>query len=129
MTAVAANLVEAINGMTSLPVTATSAVGVVTLTCKWLGVTGNDIQVMPNYLGAQNDEFMPTGMNVTIGAMAPADGIPSFSTPISNLGDDVYYYVGMPYTDTTSLTAWDTEYGFTSSGRWGWLRQVLWQRL
>ena len=29
----------------------------------------------------------------------------------------------MPFTDTGSLAAWDLEYGFTDSGRWGWLRQ------
>jgi len=30
----------------------------------------------------------------------------------------------MPFTDSTSLAAWDLEYGFTDSGRWGWMRQL-----
>jgi phage tail sheath gpL-like len=29
----------------------------------------------------------------------------------------------MPYTDSTSLLAWETEYGFGDTGRWGWMRQ------
>jgi phage tail sheath gpL-like len=121
---VAANLTAAITAMTSLPVSAVQVANAVNLTCLWSGVTGNDIQIQPNYLGSQNDEFMPTGMSVTIVAMANGAGTPNWSAPISNLGDDVYYYTGMPYTDTASLRAWDTEYGFTSSGRWGWLRQL-----
>jgi phage tail sheath gpL-like len=31
--------------------------------------------------------------------------------------------VALPYTDSTSLTAWETEYGFSDTGRWGWMRQ------
>ena len=49
--------------------------------------------------------------------------MPSFTSAIANLGDSLYEYVALPYTDSTSLLAWQTEYGFTSSGRWGWLRQ------
>ena len=30
----------------------------------------------------------------------------------------------MPFTDTTSLMAWELEYGFTDTGRWGWMRQL-----
>jgi phage tail sheath gpL-like len=30
----------------------------------------------------------------------------------------------MPFTDSTSLLAWETEYGFSDSGRWGWMRQL-----
>jgi phage tail sheath gpL-like len=29
----------------------------------------------------------------------------------------------MPYTDSTSLMAWEEEYGFGDEGRWGWKRQ------
>ena len=30
----------------------------------------------------------------------------------------------MPYTDAPSLNAWEVEYGFSDSGRWGWMRQL-----
>jgi len=31
----------------------------------------------------------------------------------------------MPFTDSTSLLAWETEYGFTDTGHWGWMRQLF----
>lgn len=96
----------------------------VNLTCRWVGDTGNDIILVSNYGGRLAGEVMPTGMTVTITAMSGGVGTPSMSAPIGNLGDDQYYFVGLPYTDTVSLAAWDVEYGFTSSGRWGWLRQL-----
>jgi phage tail sheath gpL-like len=98
--------------------------GEVDLTCRWLGATGNDIGLIANYGGTLNGEIMPAGMTITITPMSGGAGAPSFSTPIANMGDDQYYFVGLPYTDTASLTDWDTEYGFTQSGRWGWLRQL-----
>src|SRR5262249_16776424 len=33
-------------------------------------------------------------------------------------------YVSLPYTDSNSLNAWETEYGFSDDGRWGWMRQL-----
>jgi phage tail sheath gpL-like len=50
-------------------------------------------------------------------------GVPNFTNLISNMGEDEYEYVAMPYTDSTSLLAWETEYGFGDTGRWGWMRQ------
>jgi phage tail sheath gpL-like len=61
---------------------------------------------------------LPTGGTLTGGA-----GVPDFDTAISNMGEQEFEYVAMPYTDSTSLFAWDQEYGFTDSGRWGWMRQ------
>jgi phage tail sheath gpL-like len=102
----------------------TAFTGAVNLTCRWLGATGNDIVIVANYGGTLSGEVMPAGMAIAITAMSGGAGTPSFSTPIANLSDDVYYFTGMPYTDAASLTAWDTEYGFTQAGRWGWLRQL-----
>jgi phage tail sheath gpL-like len=45
-------------------------------------------------------------------------------TAISNLGERNFEYVAMPFTDSTSLMAWELEYGFTDTGRWGWMRQL-----
>jgi phage tail sheath gpL-like len=44
--------------------------------------------------------------------------------PISNLGEKDFEYVALPYTDSTSLNAWEMEYGFEDVGRWGWRRQL-----
>jgi phage tail sheath gpL-like len=30
----------------------------------------------------------------------------------------------MPFTDSTSLLAWKNEFGFSDTGRWGWIRQL-----
>ena len=49
---------------------------------------------------------------------------PIFDTAIANLGERNFEYVAMPFTDTTSLLAWEIEYGFTDTGRWGWMRQL-----
>lgn len=128
MATIATNTVAAVNAIATLPVTATIGTtghtNDVDLLCNWLGSTGNDIQIQPNYLGAANDEFLPAGVTLAIVPMASGAGNPSWSAPIAALGDDVYYYTGMPYTDTVSLQAWDTEYGFTQGGRWGWMRQL-----
>ena len=136
---VAANIVAAINAVTSLPVTA--ALGgsndvVVEITAKWKGLTGNDITIGDSLLGARGGQAMPIGMSVSYSGtlasnLAPSNmgfllggtGTPTFTMAIANLGDSLYEYVALPYTDSNSLTIWQTEYGFTSSGRWGWLRQ------
>jgi phage tail sheath gpL-like len=49
--------------------------------------------------------------------------VPDFTTAISNLGEMEAEFVALPFTDSNSLLAWETEFGFTDSGRWGWMRQ------
>ena len=39
------------------------------------------------------------------------------------MGEQEFEYVALPYTDSTSLLAWEEEYGFGDNGRWGWKRQ------
>jgi phage tail sheath gpL-like len=46
-----------------------------------------------------------------------------FTNAISALGETEVDYVCMPFTDATSLTAWETEFGFSDTGRWGFMRQ------
>ncbi len=123
VTIVATAIAAAINANKDLMVTAAPAVGVVTLTCRGKGIYGNDIKLSDNYYGAIGGEVMPTGMTVTYVAMASGAGVPTFTTAISNLGENEYEHVVIPYTDATSLTAWETEYGFSDTGRWGWIRQ------
>jgi phage tail sheath gpL-like len=49
--------------------------------------------------------------------------VPEFDTLIANMGEQEFEYVALPYTDSTSLMAWEIEYGFSDTGRWGWMRQ------
>src|SRR5262252_2386610 len=204
---IAANMAADINAQTDLPVSATSATNVVTLTARWKGVTGNDIRLDLNYYGTIGGETLPPGLGLTFPAGAagvagaatcsgsgtsltvatmtsgsivigatvtgtgvpagtiivsqqsgttgqagvyitnqattassasltfagppgPANflgggaGVPVFTNAISNLGEKNFEYVALPYTDSTSLNAWEQEFGFEDVGRWGWRRQL-----
>jgi phage tail sheath gpL-like len=124
-TAAAATAINAaINALTTLPVTAAVSTNVVTLTARHKGVSGNDIVVSDSYLGLNGGEVLPTGMAVTYAGMTGGTGVPDWTAAIASLGDEAYEYVAMPFTDTGSVSAWATEYGFSQSGRWGWMREV-----
>ena len=126
ITTIAANIAAAINADTSLPVTAVAAAGVVTLTSTFKSVNANEISVSMNYYGSVGSETTPIGLGITLpatGFLTGATGTPSFTTAIGNITNQDYEYVAMPYTDSNSLFEWDQEYGFTDTGRWGWMRE------
>jgi phage tail sheath gpL-like len=120
---VATNISAAINALPDLPVTATVATSIVTVLCKFKGTEGNDIRLEDNYYGQTGGEYMPTGLALTYVAMASGAGVPTMTAAISALGEQEVDYVCMPFTDSTSLTAWETEFGFSDTGRWGFIRQ------
>lgn len=123
---IAASINTAINAVTDLPVTSTVATNTVTITAKFKGLIGNDIRVETNYRGFYGGEFYPAGLALTLPAtnfLTGGTGTPTFTTAIANLGDAPYKFVVNPWTDSGTISAWDTEYGFTDSGRWGWIRQ------
>ncbi|HMF27134.1 MAG TPA: hypothetical protein VKE42_00090, partial [Candidatus Cybelea sp.] len=130
---VAQQITDDINALPHLPVTATVATAVVTLKAKWGGVTGNEITMTDSIYGTIGGEFLPPGLTLAYeaGATPTASftlqggvGFPDFTTAIAALGETEYEYVSLPYLDSTSLLAWETEYGFSDSGRWGWMRQL-----
>jgi phage tail sheath gpL-like len=124
---VATAIMDAVNALEDLPVTATATTGVVTLTCLWKGATGNDITVQLNYFGGIGGEMTPPGLLMTLptgGVLAGGVGVPTFTNAISNLGEKIFEYVALPYTDSTSLLAWEDEYSFEDVGRWGYRRQL-----
>jgi phage tail sheath gpL-like len=121
---IATSAVAAINAATDLPVTAANAAGVVTLTCRWKGSTGNDIQVSDSFRGYSGGETLPAGIALAYVAMASGATDPTLATTaITAMGDDEFDYVIHPYTDSTNLDALQTEYNDTV-GRWAWNRQV-----
>ena len=125
---IAANIADAINANTDLPVTAVAAVATVTLTSVFNSVNANEITVITNYYGSVGGEQTPVGLGITLptnGLLSGASGTPVFDTAITNLGEEPFEYVAMPYTDTNSLFVWDQEYGFTDQGRWGWQRELF----
>lgn len=97
----------------------------VNLTCKWKGLTGNDIQISHAFGGSLAGEVIPNGLTATVVAMSGGSGAPDQTASIANIGDEQYDYAGVPYTDTTSMGAWETEYGFSQGGRWGFLRETF----
>ena len=123
---VAAGLVAAINAMSTLPVTAAvdaNNTAQVDLTCRWKGLTGNDITLIFNYGGTYAGETMPIGLVATITAMSGGQGEPNMTAAIAAIAARTFVHVGMPYDDTGSLVAWDAEYGFAPGGRWSYTRQ------
>jgi phage tail sheath gpL-like len=123
---IATNVAAAINALTTLPVTAAVDGAVITkvdLTCKWTGLTGNDIQISDSYLGLAGGQALPGSMAITYVPMAAGAGVPNFTTAIANIASLTFKHVCMPYTDTASLASWATEFGFGSTGRWSYQRQ------
>jgi phage tail sheath gpL-like len=126
-TDIATAIADAINAEDDLPVAATSTAASVTISCNWKGISGNDITVILNYFGSIGGEELPPGLVLTLpanGSLSGGAGVPLFDTLISNLGDTNYEYVSLPYSDSTTLLAWEQEYGFEDTGRWGWMRQL-----
>jgi len=126
-TAIATAINAAINAATDLPVTSSVAAGVVTLTAKWKGPTGNDINVQDSFRGFSGGQALPAGIALAYsgsGYLTGGTTNPTLTTGvIAAMGDDEYDYVIHPYTDATSLDAFQVEFGDTS-GRWSWSRQV-----
>jgi phage tail sheath gpL-like len=199
---------DAINADLTLPVTATVAAGVVTLTTIWKGVGGNEVQVMMNYYGGLGSEETPVGLGITLpqgtgttgtatgtstgttnltvsgtvtgsivvgaavtGAGVPANttiqsqtsgtpggagvyvtnqlttlagvaltftgaappagflhggvGTPLLTNAITNIGEEPYEYLAVPYTDSETMFVIDQELNFADSGRWGWQRELF----
>jgi phage tail sheath gpL-like len=124
----AENIAAAITADPSMPVTAVVGVaGEVDLTCKWKGVEGNDIDVRLAYGGALAAEQVPVGLTLTLplnNKLAGGTGTVDLTNAILNLGDEPYEYVASAFTDSTSLALLEEEYGFSDTGRWGWMRQL-----
>jgi len=124
---VCAAMADEINGVGDLPVTAAPSASTVVLTCTWKGVNGNDIRVDLNYYGTVGGEETPIGLGIALpptGFLTGGVGVPVFDDALANLGEKPFEYVALPYTDSTSLNAWELEYGFEDVGRWGWRRQL-----
>jgi phage tail sheath gpL-like len=124
---VSAAIAAAINGMPSLPVTATASAAIVSLTCKWFGVNGNEITMRDSYYGKIGGEELPVGMVLTYSAftLTGGVGVPDFTNAIINMGETEFEFVALPYSDSSTLLDWEFEYGFGDDGRWGWMRQLF----
>jgi phage tail sheath gpL-like len=104
--AIASAINAAINANADLPVTSSVGTNVVTVTAKNKGTYGNDIDMRLNYM---DGEKTPAGVSVAIVAMASGATNPVLTSLISALGDAWFHIWVHPYTDSTSLTAIETE--------------------
>ena len=116
-------IAAAITANKDLPVSAIASVAVVTVTAKGKGTYGNDIKMSDSYYGAIGGQILPPGLALTYVQLVGGAGDPTFTTAISTLGENPIEYVAMPFNDSTSLLAWETEFGFSDTGRWGFIRQ------
>lgn len=109
--ALATAVVAAVTAQTNLPVTATAATAVVTLTAKNKGECGNSLDVRANFFG----EDLPPGITVTCTAFASGAANPTITAALAAIGAERYQAIVMPYTDATNLTSLETEL----ANRWG----------
>jgi phage tail sheath gpL-like len=118
---VAASIAAALPSTSNLPVTGavggTGSEHIVTATARHKGTAGNNIDLRLNY---QDGEATPAGISVTIVAMASGATNPVLTSLIAALGDTWFHVIAHPYTDSTSLTAIETEL----ASRWGPLRMI-----
>jgi len=122
-TVVAASIAAAINANADLMVTATSALGVVTVTARHKGEAANSLRLQLNFRGTDAGETTPAGLTITIpgdGSLAGGAGNPDQTPAITAMGDSEYDFIAVAYTDDASLDDWDGE----MSSRWGPTRQL-----
>lgn len=121
----ATNLAAAINSYINpltleyLPVTATAATNVVTLTARHAGSTMNEIEVFADGNIPGN---LFTSSTVTIAQTVSAAGTADISAALANLGDDPFHWIVSPFSETANLNAAKTALS-DISGRWNYLQQ------
>ena len=100
--AIATAIAAAINADVNLPVTAVAVANVVTVTCRWVGLSGNGITLRQD-IAAADSISEPAGVAVAIVAMAGGSDDPSIATALANFGDTFYTWVVCPYNADASL--------------------------
>lgn len=102
---------------TDLPVYASVSGAVVTVRARNRGPQGNDIDLRLNYADGQET---PAGVGCSISAMSAGATAPTLTSLIAEMGDNWFQVIAHPYTDSTSLTALETEL----ADRWGPMRMI-----
>lgn len=107
-TEVGAAVAAAINADTTLPVTASAAAGVVTVTAKNDGENGNFIDIRFNYYTGQS---FPSDFTTdpTITDMASGTTNPDVSGIWTLIENEQFHYIIHPYVDSANLTEIETE--------------------
>lgn len=98
-TAIATKAATAINAVLGCPVSATSALGVVTAVTKWNGLTADDVVISINTNGDA------LGVSWAVAETEEGAGTPSVSGALDQFGNAWTTIVVNPYTATAVLTA------------------------
>lgn len=120
----AANIVAAVNAyvdtltLAYLPVTASAAGAVVTLTSRHAGAQFAEIEVAAPATIANN--VFSSGSNLTIATGVVGSGNPSLTTLFGSLGDEPFDWIVSPLSQTTDLDAAVS----LLDARWGYDRQI-----
>lgn len=117
---IATAIVAAITADTSLPVTA-QVDGVntakVNITCRWKGLTGNDIDLRDSYYFG---EQLPAGLTLTYVAMSGGTANPDIGNATAVFGDEWWHSIITPYTDAANLATLND----VLLDRWGPMMQM-----
>lgn len=122
-TQIATAVAAAINAINTMPVTATSTTGTVTLTSKNKCLAANDIDIRMNYGGVPAGQSTPAGLTYTITAMSGGLLNASLTEPLANLANMPFDFIACAYNDSTSMAALTTFLNFTT-GRWSWQSMI-----
>ena len=121
---VATKIADAINAVVELPVTASATTDTVTITCRWKGITGNEIDIRVNYRGLNGGEELPTGLGLTITPMAGGTGNVDLTAAITSMADNPFENCATAFNADAPMDQLRDEFAFGDVGRWGWQRQL-----
>lgn len=122
---VAAAIRDAINDFydpltgATLPVTATAATNVVTVTARHAGLALDDLDL---HVPTTTPGNAFAGV-LTIAHPTAGTGSPDLSAALASLGDDAFDLIVSPFSDATNLGRYQTLLGDVS-GRWSYARQL-----
>jgi len=122
----ATNLAAAVNAFVDpvtleyLPVTATAATNIVTLTARHAGTTMNEIEIIAD--GAIPGNLFST-TNVTVAQTATAAGTANISAALGAMGDLPFHWILSPFGDDASITSARAALSDVS-GRWAYNQQL-----
>lgn len=106
---IASALTSAIGADTTLPVTAAvdgDEDTQVNITCKQVGLTGDDIRLEFNI---KSGDATPAGITPSVTAMSSGAGAPTLTSAVAAMGDTHYNCILNPWLDSTTLTTLETE--------------------
>lgn len=105
-TAIATNIRNKINAKTDLPVTATVLAAVVTVTARWKGETGNDIDMRANIYQGQ---ALPSGVALAFVQLSGGATNPDLTAALAEISGSQFHIMANPFTDAANMNVLEAE--------------------